>query len=1313
MIGATEAVGGDPTDDLAASPLAVPLSAAEEQLWYFSQLAPESRAYNEAVVLIKSGPFDVDAFRAAFIEIIRRHETWRSTFVVVDGEPTRMVHRDHLVELSLLDLTAMPRDEAERRAAGIAAEEARRPYQLDRGPLIRPRLIRVANDDNRLYLSMHHIAFDGATLRIVVSELIALYEGLATSHPAMIQERPTQYSEYAKWEREWMSGPEFGSRIEYWHRRLAGAPIQQLPADRPRPQHSTSPGAIEPLHISGDVATGLRALSRRSNATLFQAVAAAFATLLHLYSGEDDVVFGTIADLRHRPEFESMVGYCVTPLVVRLDLGGNPTFIDLLTRTRAELLNGLANLVPFERLVRELHPQREPGASPIFRAMLAMQPSALPPHTPWDVHALEHDLPEWVDEAKFDLSVELDERPEGHIDGRLIYNTDIFEAATARRVAGHLRKLLESAVDDPSCPITQLSYMSADEVQQIVAWNATESAWPRDSCVHELFSAQALRTPDSAAVTCGSDRLTYAELDQQSNALAVRLRAAGAGPARVVAIAVERSLAMVVGLLAILKAGSAYVPLDPRHPRDRLSFILTESRAAVLLTQSDLLDSLPHDGLVSVCTDEMTSRAAEDSASPGSSKPDAVAYILYTSGSTGRPKGVRVLHRNVVNLMSALTKKPGLAVHDVVLAVATYTFDMSVADVFATLGVGAHLILASRHDLRDPRGLATLIDSAGATIMHATPATWQMLIDAGWKGRENLVAVSGGDTLPETLASALLVRCAEVWNGYGPTETTVYATFSRVTSRALISIGHPISNVRAYIVDHGLRPVPVGVQGELLIGGAGVADGYVNRDDETAERFVPDLFVAGERMYRTGDLARFRPDGSVVHLGRLDRQVKLRGVRIEPGEIEATLVGHPAVSSSVVTVRDDPDGDRRLVAHFVAEDPAPSDSDLRQWLQGSLPRYMVPAAFVRLERFPTTASGKLDRDALPAPDNRDIRRELVTLHTELEERIARIWARLLAINHVGVDEDFFDLGGHSLLAVRLVATVESELGVNLPIADFIEGGATVGRQAAFIEAMRLQAVPRQLIVRAQPHGTMPALFFMLPTPRAMFVRHYVSSLGDDQPVLGVVGPEQIGSPPGYAGNLAELAMQRVRAIRSEQPSGPYFLAGYSLGGLLAYEVAGQLRAEGQQVAWVCLLNTATPEALARFWKRRYLRIGQVALRVSPLTAWRTVRDQVRATRVFEGLRRPRVVDGFDPHAAIQLSLNYRCVGHDAPLEVFATADEAATIRSASLGWGQVHQGPLTVHAVPGDHRSLVRASKEVRLVAEMVAMSLRAAQASI
>lgn len=374
---------------------------------------------------------------------------------------------------------------------------------------------------------------------------------------------------------------------------------------------------------------------------------------------------------------------------------------------------------------------------------------------------------------------------------------------------------------------------------------------------------------------------------------------------------------------------------------------------------------------------------------------------------------------------------------------------------------------------------------------------------------------------------------------------------------------------------------------------------------------------------------------------------------------------------------------------------------------------MVPAAFVRVERFPTTASGKLDRDALTVPKTDGHKRELRAPYTELEDRIARIWARLLGINRVGVDDDFFDLGGHSLLAVRLVAAVEAELGVSLPIADFIEGGATVARQAAFIDATRSQAAPRQLIVRAQSHGALPPLFFMLPTPRAMFVRHYVAALGDNQPVLGVLGPEQIGTPPGYTGNLAELAAQRVRAIRSEQPSGPYFLAGYSLGGLLAYEVAGQLRADGQQVAWVCLLNTATPEALARFWRRRYLRIGQVAMRVSPLTAWRTVRDQVRAARVFEGLRRVRLVDGFDPHAAIQLSLDYRCVGHDAPLDVFATSDELATIRSASLGWDQVHHGSITVHTVPGDHRSLVRASKEVHVVSEMVATALRAAQASL
>ncbi len=597
--------------------------------------------------------------------------------------------------------------------------------------------------------------------------------------------------------------------------------------------------------------------------------------------------------------------------------------------------------------------------------------------------------------------------------------------------------------------------------------------------------------------------------------------------------------------------------------------------------------------------------------------------------------------------------------------------------------------------------------------MHATPATWQMLVDGGWMGRDTLVAVSGGDVLSEALAAQLLGRCPQVWNGYGPTETTVYATFSRVAPGGRICIGRPIANVRTYIVDGSLQPLPVGAGGELLIGGAGIADGYVDRAAETEERFIADPFVPGGRVYRTGDLARFLRDGSIVHMGRIDRQVKIRGVRIEPGEIEGALLRHPAISDAVVTVAGDGAADRRLVGYYVANGAALGDADVQRWLQQTLPRHMVPAALVRMKAFPATASGKVDRDALPPPHWGTSRpQRLVLPRTALETELAAIWSRLLGVDTVGVDDDFFDLGGHSLLAVRLLATIDAQLGVDVPIADFIEGAATVARQAAYITAARATEANRELLVRAQPLGTRPPLFFVLPTPRAMFVRHYVGPLGEDQPVFAVLGPQQNGEAHRYSGDLTQLAAPRVRAIRAEQPHGPYHLAGYSLGGLLAYEIAGQLRKQGEQVAWLALLNTATPEALARFWRRRYLRVGQVAMHVSPMTAWRTVRDQLTASRLGAGLRRARLADSFDPHAAIQLSLEYRCEGHDAPLVIFATADEMATIRNTSLGWDRVHRGSIEVQRAPGDHRALVRPTKEVGIAAEMLARSLRAAQSS-
>ena len=1121
-----------------------PLSVAQEQLWYFSQLVPGNAVYNEAVTIRKDGAFDADAFRSAFREIVRRHEIWRTTVEVVDGEPVQVVHPLPALELALIDLSWMARADAERKASDMAATEARRPYSLDRGPLIRPLLVRLSADHHRLYLALHHLVFDGVSLyRIVLPELIALYQGFAAGRAPSLPEPDIQYSDYAVWTQEQVGRADFARRIDYWRQHLAGVAPMQLPYDHPRPAQPSFRGSMLPLRIPTELAVGLRSLSRQAGSTLFQTLAAAFAALLQRYTNQDDIVLGSLSDLRERTELETMVGYCLTPLVLRADLSDDPPFLELLERIRTDLLSALEHLVPFDRLVRELNPRRDPAINPLFQAAVVLEPPVVSPDGSWSMHLMEADIGDAVGHAKFDLHLELDERPEGHIDGRLIYNSDLFDRNTARRIAGHWGRLLEGVVEHPEQPVSTLPLLNEHELhQQLVEWNATQSEHPRDACVHELFERQAERTPDAIAVVSGSDRWTYRELDLRANQLAHRLRAAGAVSRSIVGICVDRSPDMVAGLLAILKAGAAYVPLDPRHPRDRLAFMLEESAATVLLTQRHLVDALPEHGLATVCVESDSARIDEpaNTAPTNATSPEDLAYILYTSGSTGKPKGVQVRHRNVVNLMTALAKRPGLGPEDVAMAVATFSFDMSVGDIFAPLGTGACVVLAAREDARDPRRLGALIAASGATLMHATPTTWQMLLESGWAGNPRLVAVCGGDTLSEALADSLLDRCAAVWNGYGPTETTVYTTFSQVARGAPITIGRPIANARLYILDRWRRPVPVGVPGEIAIGGAGVSAGYVNRPDETALAFAPDPFDPGSGMYSTGDLARFLPDGSIQHMGRLDRQVKIRGVRIEPGEIEAALLVHPAISSAVVVASGGESSNHRLVAYLIAEGVAPEAAELRALLHRSLPMHMVPSAFVSLDALPVTPSGKVDRAALPPPAEgaSDAGVSRVGPRTAAEEQLSRIWARALGVNRVGVDDDFFDLGGHSLLAVRLLIDVERELGVELPLESIFKEGATIAGMAALIESPGRELSDSRLIVPIQPRGSAPVLFFLHPNETSLLImRHFTRVLGDDQPVLGLL-PEGGGRRFQPSRGFDDLASQMLDSIRGVPATWP-------------------------------------------------------------------------------------------------------------------------------------------------------------------------------
>jgi amino acid adenylation domain-containing protein len=1032
-----------------------PLSVLQEPLWYFSRLAPDNPIYNEAVTIRKDGSLDLAALRGAFNEIVRRHEIWRSTFEVLDGEPVQVVHPPSPFQLPVVDLGALAATEREREAAQMAAREARRPYDLAHGPLLRPLLVRFAADHHRLYLCMHHLIFDGVSLyRIVLPELVVLYDSLAAGREPSLPAPAIQYAQYALAASEEVSGAAFERRIDYWRRRLQDAPTLALPHDPARPARQRFQGAMERVRIPKQLAEELRALARASGATLFQVLCAAFAVLLHRYSGQDDVVFATLADMRNRRELERMVGYCLTPLVVRVDVRDDASFVELLGRVRGDLLDGLSHLVPFERLVRELHPSRDPAINPIFQAVLVLEPAMSHRDPCWSLHQMEPEVGNAVGHAKFDLHLELDERPAGHLDGRLIYSTDLFAPETARRIARHWDTLLRGIASEPSASLSALSLLTqAERRRQLVAWNETGADYPRDACVHELIDAQARRSPDAVAAVYGDRQLTYRELERRSNQVAQRLASSGVG-GRLVAIRVERSLEMLIGMLAVLKSGAAYLPLDPHHPADRLARMLEDSGAAVLLTQRDLAP-VPSGGraVEAIHLDDASLSDLPDVAPATAATPGDPAYVLYTSGSTGTPKGVRVAHRALVNLLSSLARRPGMGPKDTIVAITTYTFDIAAVELWLALIVGARTVIAPRAVASDGRRLADLLDRVQATVVQATPTTWRMLVDSGWGGRRDLVALCGGDALTRQLADSLLDRTAAVWNMYGPTETTVWSTVERVERGSPIAIGRPIANTRVYILDRARQPVPMGVAGEIAIGGDGVALGYLNRPDLTAERFVADPFVPGARMYLTGDLARHLPDGRIVHLGRLDDQVKIRGFRVEPGEIEAALLESGDVAAATVLARDTGDEDRRLVAYVVPAGSTPRASELRRLLRATLPEHMVPSAFVVLDALPLTATGKIDRNALPPPalageDDEDV--PPAKPRTALEERVAAIWSRTLYVRRVGVHDDFFDLGGHSLLALRLLIEVERELGVELSLASLLER-FTVAGMAAEIE----------------------------------------------------------------------------------------------------------------------------------------------------------------------------------------------------------------------------------------------------------------------
>ncbi|MGH7580638.1 MAG: non-ribosomal peptide synthetase, partial [Gemmatimonadales bacterium] len=850
----------------------VPLSFAQQRLWFLEQLEPGTHTYNSGRAARLTGPLDTAVLRRSLADIVERHEALRTSFTATDGRPIQVITPALTLPLPIADLSGYGQDEREARTRQLAEEEIRRPFDLTRAPLLRVRLLRLGREDHVLILTMHHIVSDEWSVGVLFRELAAFYQAHLQGSRSPLLPLPIQYADYAVWQREWLQGERLERELTYWRERLQGAPpLLELPTDRPRPPVQTFRGAKQALLLPRELLPRLRALGRSERATLFMTLLAAFQTLLARYTGQDDIVVGSPIAGRTRTETEGLIGFFVNTLVLRTDLSGDPTFRELLRRVREVAFGAYEHQdLPFERLVEELQPERSLSHSALHQVMFTLQNAPVPlPH----LTGLEAE-PEPVERgvARFDFSFFVRNDAEG-LRALLEYNTDLFEAGTIARLLNHFRTLLEGIVADPDRRLSQLALLTEPErFQALVEWNATEAAFPMEATVHELLEAQAARTPDAIAVAFEDETLSYRELHRRADRLAQVLRSRGVGPEAPVGLCVERSPELLVGLLAILKAGGAYLPLDPAYPRERLELMLADAAVPVVVSQRALLAVLPAGAAAVVCLDADDEPPASERAAPNDSGVTAehLAYVIYTSGTTGRPKGVQITHRAAVNLLTSLSRAPGLGPQDILLAVSPLTFDVATFELLLPLLVGGRVVIAPRESTMDGRLLSAAVARAGATAMHATPTTWRMLVESGWTGAPRLKAMSGGEALPASLAAELLVRCRELWDLYGPTETTIQSAGAPVRAGVPPWLGNMVGNTRLYLLDRGLMPVPVGVPGELYIAGAGLARGYLGRPELTADRFLPEPFSHSTcaRMYRTGDLMRRRPDGGLEFLGR-------------------------------------------------------------------------------------------------------------------------------------------------------------------------------------------------------------------------------------------------------------------------------------------------------------------------------------------------------------------------------------------------------------------------------------------------------------
>lgn len=1151
----------------------LPLSYSQQRMWLMYQLAPESTAYNMPFASRQMGRLNKSALRSTVDAICNRHEAFRTTFMMKGEGPVQMIHPfrpPHWVEV---DLTQRPREERQQQAAQLVEQEANQRFDLEQGPLARFLLIEIEPEDHVLVLTMHHIIGDQWSFGVIGHEFAFFYNAFCRGDIPSAKPIPLQYADYAVWQRRCLTDDWLSTQSDYWQKKLAGLSKLSLPTDYPRPVVQTFNGSHRMLELPTSLIERLKQFSAEHNATVFMTLLACFQILLRRYSGQTDVAVGSPIANRTQSAVESIIGSFVNTLVLRTDLSGDPTFIELMARVRETALEAYANQdFPFDKLVEMMHSSRDQSSAPVVQVLFNV-PNA--PIGEINVQGLS-----WVpfevetQAAQFDLSLTIE--TEFSRRAYLTFNTNLFEPQTAERMLGQYKLLLQSALANPQRKLSELPTLTAPEQQQMLQdWNRTQREYPQSECFPQLFEAQVKRTPDAVALSMGSKALRYGELNAKANQLAGYLRTLGAKPGVTVGISLDRSLEMVIALLAVLKTGAAYVPLDPEFPRDRLRYMAKNASLAVVLTSASLAARFDAQVCRLLCLDREEDRIAQEADHDLGpiATPQDLAYILYTSGSTGQPKGVEIPHRALVNFLSSIQQDPGCTAHDVMLSVTTISFDIFGLELYVPLLAGARVEIASRAVAMDGRQLRDLCETVHPTIMQATPATWRMLVEVGWRGSSRLTVLCGGEALPPDLAASLLERCGALWNMYGPTETTIWSTIERIerTDRE-ITIGKPIANTDVYILDQFLQPAPIGVSGELYIGGHGLARGYRERPDLTAERFIPHPFSPEPlaRLYRTGDLARYRPDGRIVHLGRSDHQVKIRGYRIELGEIETALSRHQAVRQAAVIAREDRQGAKQLVAYLVCQEgSAPSQQELRLFLRSEIPDYMVPSIFVFLKAMPLTANNKVDRKALPSAVS-SVSDELVHSgpRDQAEVQLTALWRQVLEVPQIGIHDNFFDLGGHSLKAAHLFFLLEHVYGRRLPLATLFQ--APTIAELASVLSQENWTPPWQSLVAIQPNGAAVPIF-MVPGVggNVLVFAQLAKLLGPNQPSYGLQARGLDGKEAPFT-SVPEMARHYVAQIRRFRPNGPYTVLGSCTGGLIAYEMAQQLVGQGQAVTLVVM-----------------------------------------------------------------------------------------------------------------------------------------------